>query len=137
LELLRASNAPESASDDVPDILLKKAEVQMMLKSYEAAIATLDQCLQLRPFNPTALLNRAVAEVQLKKTQEAKNDYKALRKLLPNQTYVSDYGLADMAAAEKNSVEEIRCLKRYLKTAPNDTPEYSLVQQRLQRLEGR
>jgi tetratricopeptide (TPR) repeat protein len=137
LELLRAPNAPESAADDMLEALLKKAEVQMMLRSYDGSIATLDQFLQLRPSNPTALLNHAVAEAQLRKFQEAKNDYKALRKLLPRETYVSDYGLADIAAAEGDKAEEIRRLRRYLQAAPDDTAEYVHVKQRLQKLEGR
>jgi tetratricopeptide (TPR) repeat protein len=136
LELLAAPNASETASYDLPKTLLKKAEVQMMLKSYEAAIATLDQYVQLQPFNPTALLNRAIAEVQVKRTQAAKDDYKALRKLLPNELYVVDYGLADIAAGEKDRAEEMRCLRHYLKVAPDDTAEYNQVKRRLQKLEG-
>ncbi|MGA2174074.1 MAG: DUF2723 domain-containing protein [Verrucomicrobiota bacterium] len=137
LELLAAPTAPDTGAYDLPETLLKKAEVQMMLKSYEAAIATLDQIMQLQSSNPTALLNRAIAEVQLKKTKAAKDDYKALRKLLPNELYVVDYGLADIAASEKDSAEEKRCLRHYLKTAPDDTAEYNQVKLRLQKLEGR
>jgi regulator of sirC expression with transglutaminase-like and TPR domain len=100
-------------------------------------VATLDQVIQLQPSNPTALLNRAIAEVQLKKTQAAKEDYTSLRNLLPQESYVADVGLADIAAGAKDRAEEIRCLRRYLKSAPNDTSEYTIVKQRLQKLEGR
>jgi tetratricopeptide (TPR) repeat protein len=136
LELLAASTEANTASSDLLEILLKKAEVQMLLKSYGAAIATLDQCLQLQPSNPTARLIRAFAEVQAQKTQAAKNDYKALRKLLPNEAYLIDYGLANVAAAEKDSAEEKRCLRRFLKSAPDDSVAYNQVKQRLQKLEG-
>jgi GrpB-like predicted nucleotidyltransferase (UPF0157 family) len=50
---------------------------------------------------------------------------------------VADVGLADIAAGAKDRAEEIRCLRRYLKSAPNDTSEYTIVKQRLQKLEGR
>ena len=138
LELqLLASNTSGSSSYDLLDALMKKAEVQMMLNADAAAVATLDQVIQLQPSNPTALLNRAIAEVQLKKTQAAKEDYTSLRNLLPQESYVADVGLADIAAGAKDRAEEIRCLRRYLKSAPNDTSEYTIVKQRLQKLEGR
>jgi tetratricopeptide (TPR) repeat protein len=136
LALLAAPTAPDTAAYDLPEALLKKAEVQMMLKSYAPAVATLDQIIQLQPSNPTALLNRAIAEVQLKRNQEAKDDYRSLRKLLPHQLYVVDYGLADIAASEKDSAEEKRCLRHYLKSAPDDTAEYNQVRKRLQKLEA-
>jgi tetratricopeptide (TPR) repeat protein len=136
LKILQAANAPETAIDEVPQLLLTKAELQMMLKSYDQAVTTLGQFLDLRASNPTALLNRAVAEVQLKKFAEAKKDYKSLRKVLPSEPYIADLGLADVAAAEKNVPEEIRYLKRYLKSAPDDTEEYGYVKKRLQKLEG-
>jgi tetratricopeptide (TPR) repeat protein len=136
LKILQEPSAPETAVDEVPEVLLKKAELQMMLKSYDKAVMILDQFLELRPSSPTALLNRAVAEVQLKKMPEAKKDYKSLRKLLPTEPYVADLGLADVAASEKDTAEEIKCLKHYLKTAPDDTAEYVYGKKRLQKLEG-
>ena len=136
LKLLQAPNAPETAVDEVPEVLLKKAELQMMLKSYDKAVMVLDQFLELRHSSPTALLNRAVAEVQLKKIPEAKKDYKSLRKLLATEPYVADLGLADVAASEKDTAEETKCLKHYLKTAPDDSAEYVLVKKRLEKLEG-
>ena len=81
-------------------------------------------------------MNRALAEVQLKRIQAAKDDYKALRQLMPQQRYVIDYHMADIASLEKNIPEEIRCLKRYLRDAPVDTTEYDIVQKRLQTLES-
>ena len=136
LQIDQAPSAPESAIEEVPQLLLKKAELQMMLKSYDQAIQTLDHFLELRHANPTALLNRAVAEVQLKKFPEAKKDYQSLRKLLSGEGYIADLGLADVASAEKDAPEEIRRLKLYLKSAPDDTEEFGYVKKRLQKLEG-
>ena len=86
----------------VSDTLLKKAEVEMQLTSFQSGITTLNKVMELQPGNPTALLNRAVAEIELKQFPAAKDDYKALRKLMPQQPYVADFGLANVAAREKN-----------------------------------
>jgi tetratricopeptide (TPR) repeat protein len=136
LKLLASSSRDAISSSDVPETLLKKAELEMRLRSYSAAVATLGQVLELQPANYTALLNRAVAQVELKQFQAAKDDYKALRKLLPDHTYIVDFGLADLAAAEKDTAEEIKWLKRCVNSAPEDTTEFRRASQRLERLKG-
>jgi tetratricopeptide (TPR) repeat protein len=137
LKLLASSSRDTFPSSDVPDTLLKKAELEMLLQSYSAGVATLGQVLQIQPANYTALLNRAVAEVELKDFQAAKDDYKALRKLLPGHTYIVDLGLADLAAAEKNRADEIYWLKRCVKSAPEESSEFQWASQRLDRLKAR
>ena len=136
LQLLTPSSQKLTGPNSVPDTLLRKAEVQMMLKSFAPAIATLNKIMELQPGNQTALLNRAIAEIQLNQFQAAKDDYKALRKLLPRQSYVADYGLAEIAARQKHPAEQIRFLKRYLDSAPDDLPEYQQVKQQLKKLES-
>jgi tetratricopeptide (TPR) repeat protein len=136
LKLPPAAGQNAASRRSVPDTLLKKAEVEMMLKSFPASIATLSQIMELQPNNATALLNRAIAEVQVNQFQAAREDYKALRKLMPRQLYVADYGLADIAARQKNTTEQIRCLKRYLDSAPDDLPEYQQVKKQLRKLES-
>lgn len=120
----------------VPAVLLKKAEVQMMIKSFKPGIETLTKVIDLEPKNVTAFLNRAIAELQINNFNAAKDDYKSMRRLIPpGQRYLVDYGLADVAAHEKDTPEEIRCLERYLQTAPEELPEYASVKQRLRKLE--
>jgi tetratricopeptide (TPR) repeat protein len=136
VQLLTLGSPTASDPYGVPDALLKKAEVEMMLKSFEASIATLTQIIAAQPANPTALLNRAIAEIQVKQYPAAKSDFKKLRKLLPNQIYVIDYGLADIAHLENNRGEEIRYLKHYLGSAPDDHAEYQQVKQRLRKLQS-
>jgi tetratricopeptide (TPR) repeat protein len=136
LQLLIPVSQRATGPNSVPDILLKKAEMQMMLRSFQPAISTLNQIMELEPGNSTALLNRAIAEMQLNQLQAAKEDYKTLRKLLPFQPYVVDYGLAEIAARQKHPEEEIRCLKRYLDSAPDDLPEYQQVKLQLRKLES-
>jgi tetratricopeptide (TPR) repeat protein len=136
LHLLSQLSEKNVGANSVPDALLKKAEVQMMLKSFQQAIATLGQILDLQQGNATALLNRAIAEIQLGQFQAAKDDYKTLRRIMPNQTYVVDYGLAEIAARQKHPAEEIRSLKRYLSSAPDDATEYQSARLRLRKLES-
>jgi predicted Zn-dependent protease len=137
LLLLASSSRDTAATFDVPDSLLKKAELETMLKSYGAAAATLGHLLQLQPDNYTALLNRALAEVQIKEFQAAKDDYKKFRKLLPRQSYLADLGLADVAALQENTAEEIELLKRCVKSAPRESGEYRMAAQRLAKLQSR
>lgn len=136
-QLLAQNSHNTSTPFGVVDVLQKKAEVEMMLRDFKAAISTLNQLLELQPNNATAVLNRAIAEMQLNQLAPATDDYKLLRKLRPDQRYVVDYGLADIAARRTNTTEEIRCLKRYLDSAPDDTREYQQATQRLKKLEIR
>ncbi|HEX4119771.1 MAG TPA: DUF2723 domain-containing protein [Verrucomicrobiae bacterium] len=115
---------------------LRKAELQMMLGADSAAIASLDQVIRIQPDNATAVLNRAVAEERLKQMKPAKDDYQMLRKLLPKQPYVVDFHMAEIASLEKDTPGEIRYLKSYLKSAPEETAEYANLRKKLQTLEG-
>jgi tRNA A-37 threonylcarbamoyl transferase component Bud32 len=56
-------------------------------------------------------------------------------KLLPDQRYLVEYGLADVAAAEKDKDEEIYRLKRCLRSAPEESSEYHRATNRLSVLE--
>jgi tetratricopeptide (TPR) repeat protein len=120
----------------VPEMLLKKAEVQVMLRDFKSAIATLSKVIEQEPKNSSALLNRAVAETQVDDFAAAQEDYKTLRRLEPKQTFVVDYGLADISNRQKRPDDEMRYLKRYLKTAPDDTLEYQQVKRRLSQLQN-
>jgi tetratricopeptide (TPR) repeat protein len=133
---LKLLNSPSHDSLDVPDTLLRKAELEVLLQSYNAAIATLSQILEIQPKNYSALLNRAVSEIQLKDFKAATDDFKAMGKLLPHQPYLVEFGLADVAAAEKNKAEEIAHLKRCIHSAPEDSSEYQRATNRLHELEA-
>jgi tetratricopeptide (TPR) repeat protein len=136
VKLISAAHHSGEEDASLTPTLLKKAEMEVVLGSPSAAIATLNKILRMQPDNATALLNRAVAEVQLKRIKAAKDDYKALGQLMPQQRYVVDFHMADIASLENNIPEEIRCLKRYLRGAPEETTEYTSVQKRLQTLES-
>jgi tetratricopeptide (TPR) repeat protein len=107
-----------------------------MLQSYSNAAVTLEDLLQRQPDNYVALLNHAVAELHLKEFEKSKEDYIKLRKLQPRQAYVADLGLADIAAAQKNTAEEIGHLKRCVKSAPADSGAHQMALTRLAKLQG-
>jgi tetratricopeptide (TPR) repeat protein len=135
LQLLgNAHYAPDSR--EMIDATMKKAEIQTMLKAYPDSIKTLGQILEVQPGNPTAVLNRAIAEVQINDLDDATTDYKKMRKLLPKQPYLSDYGLAEVAGRKTNRTEEIHYLKRFLDTAPPNSPEVRQVKAHLKKLEN-
>jgi tetratricopeptide (TPR) repeat protein len=133
LELLASSN---QGSLDVPEALLKKAELEIEVRSYGAAVSTLGRILEIQPKNYTALLNRAVCEIQLKQFQAARDDFKEMGKILPHQAYLVEFGLAEVAAAEKNKAEEIDHLKRVIHSAPEESSEYQRATNRVNALEG-
>jgi tetratricopeptide (TPR) repeat protein len=133
---LKLQASPNHDAIDVPETLLKKAELETVINSFPAAITTLSQVLQIQPRNYTALLNRAMSEIQLKQFQAAIDDFKALGKILPQQSYLAEYGLADVAAAEKKQDEEIDHLKRCIRSAPEESSEYQRATNRLSKLEG-
>jgi tetratricopeptide (TPR) repeat protein len=133
---LKVINSSNQDSVDLTDTLLRKAELEVLLHRYEAAISTLGDILQIQPKNYTALLNRAVSEIQLKQFQAARDDFKAMGKLLPRQPYLVEFGLADVAAAEKNKPEEIDHLKRCVRSAPEESSEYQRATNRLAELEA-
>lgn len=136
LKALNVQGFSEAQNTERTDVLLRKAELQMMTRSFSGAVDTLSQVMDLDPSNRTALLNRAIAEAQMNQMQAAKEDYQKLRQLLPAHPYVVDYGLAEIAAAEKNKDDEIHYLHRYLTSAPDDTQEYQRIKARLQKLEN-
>jgi tetratricopeptide (TPR) repeat protein len=131
LKLLASSKRDAPPKFDVAETLLNKAEIQIKLRSYADAINTLGQVLQLQPSSYLALLNRAVSEIQLKQFQAARDDFKAMGKLLPDQEYLAEFGLADVAAAEKNDSEQIDHLKRCVRSAPQESSEYRRATNRL------
>jgi len=134
---LKLMQSPGHDSLDVPEVLLKKAELEVLVHSYEGAIATLDQVLLIQPKNYSALLNRAVCKIQLKQYQAARDDFRTMGKALPKQPYLAEFGLADVAAAEKNKGDEIDHLKRCLRSAPEDSSEYQRATNRLTELGAR
>jgi tetratricopeptide (TPR) repeat protein len=135
LQLLKSDRRDAVPMFDMPETLLQKAQLELSLNSQAAAVDTLSQLLQLQPKNQTALLNRALSEIQIKQFKAAKADFKELGKLMPDEPYVAEFGLAAVANAEKDKAEEMDHLKRCIRTAPDSSSEYQRATNRLDKLE--
>ncbi len=136
LQLLNAPINVIAKAREVPIVNLQKAEMQMMLKDYEAAIITLTPLIRQDPENPVPLLNRAISELQFGRLEPAKNDYQALEKIVPQPSHMVYYGLAQIAQKQNDKPAEIRYDKLYLQCAPRNTAEFTNVTRQLQKLEG-
>jgi tetratricopeptide (TPR) repeat protein len=120
---------------DYPETLLRKAELQMLVKKYNDAIVTLTKALELDPENQLALGDRAISELEAGKVVEAKADYLTLDKMKTRYYFVY-YGLTQIAEKQKDDDAEKRYAKLYLKYAPRQTTEYTNVNLQLQKLGG-
>jgi tetratricopeptide (TPR) repeat protein len=134
LALLKTLN--RTGSSDEAEALFRKSEVQMQLEDYPGAIGTLGVLLLRSPDNPSALMNRAIAQLKCKKYAEAKYDYERVAKQLPKKSYAISFGLGEVAFATNDKKNAIKQYKEYLKLAPPNSPDYDAVRQRLASLEG-
>jgi hypothetical protein len=80
-------------------------------------------------------MNRGASEIQLKQFQAAKDDFMEMGKLLPQQPYLAEFCLAEVAAAQTNKAEEIDHLKRGIKSAPATSSDYRHATNRLNALQ--
>jgi tetratricopeptide (TPR) repeat protein len=112
-----------------------KSEIQMQLGDYNAAITSLNKALDLQPDSPLGLMNRAIAELQSAKYDDAKRDYKQLEKILPTPNFAVYYGLGEVASKTNDRSGAIKNFKKYLKYAPENSDEAKQVRERLQKLE--
>jgi predicted Zn-dependent protease len=135
-EQLQLLNALTANAQELSNVNLRKAEIQMTIKDYEAAIITLTAMVRQDPKNPVPLLNRAISELQINRLDAAQNDYQALEKMVPDLSQMIYYGLAQVAQKQNDKPAEIRYDKLYLKYASHNTPEFTNVTQQLHKLEG-
>jgi tetratricopeptide (TPR) repeat protein len=115
---------------------LRKAEVQMAIKDFEAAIVTLNTMVVQEPDKPIPLLNRAVSELQLNRLDAAKNDFLAVEKMESEPWLAVYLGLAQVAHKQDDKSGEIHFDKLYLKYASHAAPDFTNVTQQLHALEG-
>jgi tetratricopeptide (TPR) repeat protein len=125
---------------DNPTALLNKGYVCLHLSAYDSAIPPLDRVLTLETnalseLHRTALLNRAIAHLQLSQWEEAKRDYEALQKVQPSD-YRIFYGLGEIAYRTGDSNSALRNYSLYLTNAPKSTSEATNVASRVKELKG-
>ncbi|HXR07898.1 MAG TPA: DUF2723 domain-containing protein [Candidatus Acidoferrum sp.] len=135
-EELQLLNVPLASSQEVNLVNLRRAEMQMAVKDYEAAIITLTEMVHQDPGNPVPLLNRAVSELQASRLDAAKEDFQAVEKMEPEPSPTVYYGLAQVAQKQNDKRAEIRYDKLYLRYAPHNTLEFSNLTQQVRKLEG-
>jgi tetratricopeptide (TPR) repeat protein len=136
-EQLLLLTALTANSQEISDVNLRKVEIQMTLKDFEAAIVTLTAMMREGQEKPVPLLNRAISELQINRLDAAKSDYQALERMLPKPSVTVYSGLAQIAQKQNDPPAEIRYDKLYLEYAPHDTPEFTNVTRRLHELETR
>jgi tetratricopeptide (TPR) repeat protein len=137
LQLLNSPTHSSAGLADIPNALIRKAEMETMLSAHKEAIITLTQFLQQQPDNPVGLLNRATSELQITNLPAAKSDYLKLQKVLPDPSYDALQGLGKIADLEGNAAEAAHYYKRCLTLAPTNSATYQDVKQRLHRLQAR
>ena len=118
-----------------PSALFFKSVALIQLKSYDQAIAPLNQLLSVQTNNYAARLNRAITYYKLGNLAAAKPDYEAVGKVAPN-AYQVYYGLGEIAYHAKDTPTAIKNYQLYLTSAPPNTEETKLVSLHLKELKA-
>ncbi len=116
--------------------LLNKGAINIQIKAFAKAIAPLDRVLELEPGNTAARMNRAIAHLQLGHLDEAKSDYEILLGAMPGMFSIH-YGLGEVAWRQKNLTAALKHYQSFLKVAPTNADETSLVKQRISEIEAK
>jgi len=136
LQLLNAPMQAVAKAQVIPGLNLQRAEMQMMLKDYDAAITTLNTVMRQDPDNLPPLLDRAISELQLGNLDAAKKDYQLYAEKRPGPSSILYYGLAQIAQKQNDKPGEIHYDKLYLQYAPTNTAEFTNMTRQLQKLQG-
>jgi tetratricopeptide (TPR) repeat protein len=134
LQLLQARAA---GAQEVSAVNRRRADMQMRLQDYAAAILTLTTLVSHNSADPLPLLSRAISEREIGRLDAAREDYLAVEKMTPEPPPAVYYGLAQVAQKQKDKPAEIRYDKLYLQHAPRNTLEYTNVTAQLRDLERR
>jgi tetratricopeptide (TPR) repeat protein len=130
-EEIKLLSARSSNDQEISNLNLRKAEIQMAMKDYEAAITTLTAMVHLAPVKSVSLLNRAISELQINRLDAAKKDYQDLEKLTPAPSQVVYYGLVQVAQKQNDRLTAIHYAKLFLKYASPGSPEFASITQQL------
>lgn len=114
--------------------LLNQGAVNIQIKAFAKAIPPLDRILELEPGNTAARMNRAIAQLQLGNLDAAKADYEILLGAVPGMFSVH-YGLGEIAWRQTNLTTALKHYQSFLKTAPTNADESTVVRQRVADIE--
>lgn len=123
-----------SLSPDDPYWLFTKGGIEIELKKYDDAIATLNRVLAARKDASGALFQRARAYYLSGNLDAARTDYETLQQSQTN-SFLYYYALGEIAWRQHNTNEAIRNYEGYLRSAPTNTAEARTVTNRLEQLE--
>jgi tetratricopeptide (TPR) repeat protein len=121
------------AAPDDPTWLFGKGYAAIQIKDYDVAIATLTHLLTIQSTNNEALFNRAVANLQSGRLDDARADYEKLAATYTNSFQIA-YGLGEIAFRKHETNEAVKNYELYLKTANPHTAEATNIIERLKSL---
>ncbi|MDB6027708.1 MAG: Tetratricopeptide repeat protein [Verrucomicrobiales bacterium] len=117
--------------------LLNKAVLCFNIGDLEESLSVLNRILETDPANTSALINRAIIELQKGQFDGAKKDYLEYIKLgSAADQHRAYFGLAEIAERTKDAAAAIKNYKAYLEIAPRNSAEYEKVAERLKILQG-
>ena len=116
--------------------LINYGAMLMGMGRFEESIVYFDRVLALKPQQPYALMNRAIAQLQCGRLDGAQQDYEQLDRLLPKKSHAVYYGLGEIASKKKNNKTAIRYFTQYLEVAPVGTPESAAIRERIKTLKN-
>ena len=117
--------------------LVNKGFAWLQAKQYSNAIPALDQALKQLDRKDdtqifyTALLNRAIAHLQMGNLEKARADYEDIAENYP-AAYQVQYGLGEVAIRQKDTNTAIKHFQLYLTNAPANTTEAQEIRDRIQ-----
>ena len=118
-----------------PTWLFGKGYTLVQMQSYPQAVEAFSQVLAVQTNNYDALFNRAIAYLNAKQFEPARNDYLRLQKTFTN-AYTVAFGLSEVARQTHDTNEAIRNYEIYLANAPTNSAEFVSVRKRLAELRG-
>ncbi|HZM06637.1 MAG TPA: tetratricopeptide repeat protein [Candidatus Saccharimonadales bacterium] len=133
---LQLLDTPTANRQDLFNVNQRKAEIQMTMKDYPAAMITLAEMTRLDPAKPLPYLNHAICQLELNRLDQAKTEYQTLEKAKPAPSPLVYYGLAQIAQKQNDKPAAIRYDKLYLRVAPPNTLEFTNATQQLRQLQG-
>lgn len=132
LETLQAQLTLEPDNESV---LLNLAALHIQMKDYAGALPPLNRLLAKNPRHAAALLNRAIAQLQAGRLDEARQDYETLRGLAP-ESYAVYFGLGEIAWRKQDRAAALRHFETYLKYGIPGSEEYKNVAERVRQLKA-
>ncbi len=102
--------------------LFLKSVALIKLGSYDKAILPLNDLISVQTNNFAAVLNRAIAYLQVSNLDAARRDYETVIKAAP-KAYQIYYGLGEIAYRQKNTAAAIKYYDLYLANPPANIKE--------------